>query len=323
MTNDDYKNIRGIETQGCFIKKREENYFWNEYDIYLMRKFYVSDNEPVVQIKLKDQLNTHTQRIHEYFLFDYRKFKELNDTDELEFETDDDRITNFWSLPDYCVDEENKNEEDKEKYPRKDFKLPKKYKFTIEKIVDGQTKVTAVIFDTENKLIKLRNFGSYEIIILNTEKRIQFKIDLVGCKKKFNNNYLDSLEEYNELIEIVNKFNEVDISKYIGIRECRGLDCETFHFYTDNKSFLYTFFLKYDEKTEFHQLVHVKKQSFRIENDDKELIDTIVYEVYDYQNIENEYYWKEVDLSDCACEHEHKIEIKLTGLLSKLFNNHH
>jgi hypothetical protein len=232
----------------------------------------------------------------------------------LEFENDD-RVTDFWHLPDYCVDEENRNEE---KYPRKDFKLLKKYKFTVQKIVNGQTKVTTIISDTDNKLIKLRNFGSNETIVLDLEKRVQFKIDLVGCRKEFNNNYLDSLEDYNELIEIVNRFNEVDISNYIGIRECRDLDCETFHFYTDNKLFLYTFFLKYNEKTKFHQLVHIKKQSFKINEDNiKNLIDTIVYEVYDYQNIENDY-WNEIDLSDCAYEHEHKIEIKITGLLSKL-----
>lgn len=259
-------NVRGIKVEDCYLITKDDGKI-TSFDLYLISKDYKIDKsfEPIITLDYK----TPGQLAERFnYALDYISFKELSDDKDLDSEKELDGQTDvdFWYIPDYCVE---KDEKDKEKYLRDEIRLPKKYEFNVKKIVNGQTVLTTVLSDKENNLIKLKNSNSNDLIVLDLENQIQYKLNLSVCLKKFNDDYLESISEFNGLIEILDKLNRLDPSTYIGLRECRNLDCETFSLYLDShKSVLYTFYLRYDDRLKEHHLINVKKQHFQMNGQD-------------------------------------------------------
>lgn len=224
-----FEVVRGLNTARCYFQTTVKKGIFNkkvikEHELFILKDF-LSEAEPLLRLTYSDH---QTMRQTLSYELDYFQLEALDDEEELNFESDDE-LTNsdFWFVPDYCVEKSDGEGSHRQKTVR----LPVKYELTLHKLEGERSRTFGLIADEEERLIGLSGSLSAEKVVLDLRNGVQYEFGLSSCHKHFNGHYRD-LEQYADLLEIMHKLKRIAASDYIGLRSCREMNCDAYSFYS-------------------------------------------------------------------------------------------
>lgn len=230
---------------------------------------------------------------------DYLTFEDIEEDSESrlhEFEKDE----NFWITPKVCEPLNSK---------RPEIKIPYRLKMVIDRF-DGLNKNKEsdylerkkVILDQNDGFISFNDYKRDDLTrIYEPVNRLYFKkIKGDSCTSNFN----EEMSEKEEVNDLIRELVELNGSDYflVGNKKIRNTLTDVYkRMNVDrrrNNREIFTFYLQKNEDHEkfTHKPLRMEAEKY----DDNKLIRSISYNLYDFEDIDNDSLFEELDLSECV-----------------------